>query len=55
VPFTGLEVTSDFYFDMLSTLITPVNQEEKPIIKAKDKSVLGANALNLSSFSQAHA
>lgn len=25
VPFTGLEVTSDFYFDTLSTLITPVN------------------------------
>lgn len=28
VPFSGLEVTSDFYYDILSTLITPVNQEE---------------------------
>jgi hypothetical protein len=25
VPFSGLEVTSDFYYDVLSTLITPVN------------------------------
>ena len=29
VPFTGLEVTSDYYFDMINTLILPVNEEEK--------------------------
>lgn len=28
VPFTGLEVTTDQYFDIMSSLIKPVNQEE---------------------------
>ena len=27
-PFTGLEVTCEYYYDVLSTLITPVNQEQ---------------------------
>jgi hypothetical protein len=61
VPFSGLEVTSDFYYDILSTLITPVNQEEKSNVPATggknlnttkgEKSNLGMSGLNLSSFS----
>lgn len=50
VPFTGLEVTSDFYYDVLSTLITPVNLEYNkfPLNKTKD---LGTNISGLSNLS----
>ena len=39
VPFTGLEVTSDFYISTLSSLIKPVNlDDEQPISReATDK------------------
>jgi hypothetical protein len=55
VPFTGLEVTSDFYYDVLSTLITPVNNDDSVLNKSIQK---GGNttkgdlslSLNRSSF-----
>lgn len=37
VPFTGLEVTSDFYYDVLSTLITPVNNDDSTLNKSINK------------------
>ena len=52
VPFTGVEVTSDFYFDTLSTLITPV--EETPTAKQPagklSKSKLGTSLDNKDSI-----
>jgi hypothetical protein len=50
VRFTGLEVTSDFYYDVLSTLITPVNLDESknPLNKTKEM------AANMSSLSLSH-
>ena len=43
VPFSGLEVTSDFYYDVLSTLITPVNQEEHSLNKTRLSKGAAAN------------
>jgi hypothetical protein len=31
VPFTGLEVNSEYYYDIMRTLIRPVNQDETSI------------------------
>ena len=50
VPFSGLEVTSDFYYDVLSTIITPVNQEDH---KLRDKTKSGIH-LNLSTSITEH-
>ena len=49
VPFTGLEFTSDYYLDVMSSLIKPVNQDEKDNInKSRDIS----KGLNISGASQ---
>ena len=40
VPFTGLEVTSDFYLDTLSSLIKPVNLEDSAKVDKNGENVL---------------
>ena len=51
VPFTGLEVTSDYYYDVLSTLITPVNNDEGPQSKTKRNDTSKGNDLTISNRS----
>lgn len=51
VPFTGLEVTSDYYYDVLSTLITPVNNDEGQLSKTKRNDTSKGNDLSISNRS----
>ena len=51
VPFTGLEVTSDYYYDVLSTLITPVNNDEGQLSKTKRNDTSRGNDLSISNRS----
>jgi hypothetical protein len=53
VPFTGIDVNSEFYFDTMFSLITPVNQEESKTTVV-NKSLNNSSSLGLSISGSTH-